>query len=371
MRTETVFDLLDAIPDIGSSKRKTLPGLSAADVASLRKCGNNVASLAGETTDKSYRQLARHRNVLSHSILAGFHSCPRRGLLEKIQANISAELQVEPAPNLDFVFGHAVGAGAQALFAFDDLPSALYATFLSWHADFEFGHEDYYKRKNKTIERACIAIEKFRYFRDTELEDWEIFRLPDGRPAVELSFCIDLGKTKYFGHIDLILKHRRTGRIAIGELKTNGYSNPDEASYRNSGQAIGYSLILDSIVGEDADYDVIYMVYGSVGEEWQLLPFAKSIAMKMEWIQDRLIDSGHLQQYFKLEHFPKNGANCLQFNRRCQFYGTCDLVDKEKMHELPELKTPEEVSDAYPVDYYFHVDTLIARQTDGHRWENE
>jgi hypothetical protein len=221
---------------------------------------------------------------------------------------------------------------------------------------------NYLKRKHKTIEKAVIAVESFKYFWAANLDEWEIYRLEDGRPAAELSFCINLGKTKYFGHIDLILKNRRTGRIAIGENKTSGYNSPDEAGYRNSGQALGYSLVLDLIVGDLADYDVMYFVYSSTAAEWNYFPFAKSTAMKLEWIQDRLIDTGHMQQYFQLQHFPKNGANCLQFNRRCQFYGSCDLVDKQRMANLPELSSQEEAIAAYPVDYYFDVQDLIGRQ---------
>ncbi len=366
MRPEAIFDMLDS--EIGNDKRVgklPLPGLSAEDIATLRANGNPVAALAGETTDKSYRQLSRHRNVLSHSILSGLHSCARRLALEKIQANIAVGAAIPEPVNIDFVFGHSVGAGVQALFAFSDISSALYAAFLSWRAPLDLGHEDFLKRKKKSIERACLAVEQFEEFRRSDdLEGWEIYRLPDGRPAIEISFCIDLGKTKYFGHIDLILRNRFTGRIAVGEIKTTGYNSPDAALYQNSGQAIGYSLILDRIVGELADYDVMYFIYSPTGDGWQFLPFAKSASKKLEWIQDRLIDSGHLQQYFKLEHFPQNGASCFQFNRRCQFFGECEIVDKPALRSLPELSTPEEVEGAYKVDYYFDVQELISNQVE-------
>lgn len=364
MRAEAILDLLDSHEDSAGQRigRQPLPGLSAEDIQSLKVCGNNVAALAGTTTDKSYHSLQRFRNVISHSILGGFHACPRKGLLEKIQANEPNHGDEEQAPNIDFVFGHSVGAGVQALFAFNDLESALYAAFLSWRAPWEFGHEDFYKRKHKTLEKAVLAVEAFSYFRASELSEWEIYVTASGKPAVELSFCIDLGKTKYFGHIDLVLVNKRTGRIAIGEIKTSGYSNPDEALYRNSGQALGYSLVLDSVVGSDADYDVMYFTYSATGQEWHFMPFAKSVSMKLEWVQDRLIDSGHLQQYFQLQHFPKNGSSCMQFNRRCFFYGTCDLVDKERMHALPTLQLSDE--GMYEVDYTFDVSKILNRQTD-------
>lgn len=363
MRTETVLDMLDSVGSVEGQPtflRQPLPGLSREDIESLKLQGNPVAEIAGETTDKEYIQLHRYRNVISNSILAGLHACPRKLIQEKLEAAGSMELTRERAPNIDFVFGHSVGAGAQTLLTFERLDYALYAALISWRAPFDFGKEDYLKRKKKTIERAVIAVESFSYFRNSVLEDWELFYLPSGKPAVEISFCIDLGKTKYFGHIDSILRNKRTHRIAIGEFKTSGYANPDDAAYRNSGQALGYAVVLDAIVGGLADYDVNYIVYSAPEQEWIFFPFAKSVSSKMEWIQDRLIDSGHLEQYFQLEHFPKNGANCLMFNRRCQFYGSCDLVDKEKMRELPALDSVDNMN--YPVDYYFHIDELVNRQ---------
>ena len=105
----------------------------------------------------------------------------------------------------------------------------------------------------------------------------------------------------------------------------------------------------------------MYFVYSASAQEWNFLPFHKTAALKMEWIQDRLIDSGHVQQYFKLQHFPKNGQNCLQFNRRCQFYGECDLVSKERMNDLPVL---EQVPEGM-VDYVFSLDDILARQVEG------
>lgn len=365
MRAETLLDELDA--SIGAERRTgrlSLPGLSTEDIAALKVCGNNVAALAGETTDKEYRQLHKHRNVISYSILSSLHSCARRLVLEKISAANRPEDWEETHDNVDFVFGHSVGAGVQALFAFERLDYALYAAFLSWRGKWDLGREDYNTRKRKNIERACIAVESFSYFRAGVLDDWELFTTRTGKPAIELSFAVNLGKAVYFGHIDLVLRNRRTGRIAIGEIKTSGYANPDEASYRNSGQALGYSLVLDQIVGAEADYDVMYFTYSAPSEEWHFMPFAKTVAHKLEWVQDRLIDSGHLQQYMSMQHFPKNGANCLQFNRRCQFYGQCDLVSKEKIAELPMLA---EDGSAYPVDYYFDVRELVNRQLEGVR----
>lgn len=364
MRSETLFDLvdtdLDSVRGKGTARRIPIPGLSREDIEQLKLQGNPVAALAAETTNKAYTRLHRYRNVVSNSILSSLHSCPRRFVLEKIKAHSMQELELEETPNIDFVFGHAVGAGVQCYLAFErNRDYGLFAMFVAWRFNFDLGKEDYNTRKKKTLETAVIAVEKFHHWWEGNFDEWEIYRLPDGRPAVELSFCVDFGKAKYFGHIDLILRNRRTGRIAIGENKTTGYTNPNPALYQNSSQAIGYALILDLVVGELADYDVLYYAYSAPSEEWHHFPFAKTAAMKLEWIQDRLIDIGHMQQYYQLQHFPKQGASCFQFNRQCQFFGTCDLVDTEKLAALPAIG---DVQEEYPVDYYFDVQELVERQ---------
>lgn len=369
MRTEAILDLLDSDLDslgkgdrtTGMSGKLTIPGLSPEDIQSLKVHGNNVAALALETTSKEYVTLHRCKNVISNSILGALHACPRKFIQEKIAAAEASNVDVARPPNIDFVFGHSVGAGVASYLAFDrDLTAGIFATVMSWYGDWDLGKEDYNKRKKKSIERAVIATEMFSYWWKGNFDEWEIYRLSDGRPCVELSFCIDFGKTKYFGHIDCILRNRRTKRIAIGENKTTGYSNPNPALYQNSGQAIGYALVLDLIVKDLADYDVLYYAYSATGEEWHHFPFAKTTAMKLEWIQDRLIDISHINQYYRLEHFPKDGSSCFLFNRQCQFFGECDIVNKERMRNLEVLETEDR--DTYPVDYYFDVTEMIEEQ---------
>jgi hypothetical protein len=366
MRSEDILDLLDSAGDTGKSSgdgitsRIPLPGLSPEDIQSLKLQGNPVAALAIETTDKAYVNLHRYQNVTSNSILSSLHACPRRFIQEKIQAADRNASGVDRTPNIDFVFGHSVGAGIASYLAFDrNLDYGLYAAFLSWYGSWELGREDYNERKKKNIERAAMAVIKFHHYWGATHDEWEIYRLADGRPAVEVSFCVDFGKYKYFGHIDLVLRNKRTGRIAIGENKTTGYVNPHPAVYQNSGQAIGYAVVLDRIVGELADYDVLYYAYSASGEEWHHFPFAKTAAMKLEWVQDRLIDHGHVEQYFKLQHFPKNGASCFQFNRPCPFFGDCDLLDRQRLENLAVL---DDVSGDYPVDFYVNVQDVIQQQ---------
>jgi hypothetical protein len=139
MRSEDVLDLLDSIEDTGRrTGRIPLPELSAEDIAALKLRGNPVAKIAGDTTDKSYLTLHRHKNVISNSILSSLHACPRRFVLEKMQAN-SIETQARgELPNIDFVFGHSVGAGIQTMLAFDmSLEYGLYAALISWDGAWE------------------------------------------------------------------------------------------------------------------------------------------------------------------------------------------------------------------------------------------
>jgi len=70
----------------------------------------------------------------------------------------------------------------------------------------------------------------------------------DGKPAVELGFRVFcLNEFKVRGFIDLVLRDKRDGKLLVFELKTTRFTNVHPAMYKNSGQALGYSLILDYV----------------------------------------------------------------------------------------------------------------------------
>jgi hypothetical protein len=169
--------------------------------------------------------------------------------------------------------------------------------------------------------------------------------MPDGSPAVEVAFCVDTQNGyQHYGHIDFIMRHRITGKISVWEGKTDGgWGGIDEAKYANSSQGLGYGVILDHLEPELSDYEVIYPIYETAELEWHILPFRKSLTQKAEWLQDILLDHNNITTYRKLGFFPKRGESCKQFNRRCEFFGTCDLTSHVRYADLPADRQAEVV----------------------------
>lgn len=325
--------------------------------------GAEIAATAGKTTDKGYRALVKNINTTSYSILERLHACPRAFALDKLKAVRELAAGVPEAKNIDFVYGHAVGAGVQALFATNNnLDAGIFATFLSWKADLDFGSGEYQIKKQKQFWQAVLAVEKFHVLLGSHpvLSNYEIYTLPDGRPAVELSFKLDTEDGySYYGHIDVIVRSKITGKIAVCELKTTGYTSIHPALFANSNQALGYAVALDVIVPGQTEYDVIYCVYSARGREWEVLEFHKNFKKKAEWAQALLLDHQQIGVYRQLNFYPTRGSSCMNYNRPCEWFGECHLVRKAELAKLPEL--PHDAS-AEAVDYAFTLSDVIAQQ---------
>lgn len=314
--------------------------------------GSSASISYGATVDKDYARLLRPINVTSYSQLTSFHRCPRQFQLLKQQADTRSgpEVQLE---NLDFAFGHAVGAGAQSWLVHKNLDVALFNSFMSWRADFD-SRDD---KGMKSIWEASLAVEKFCAFAAEALDDWDVFILPSGKPAIEMSFSIHAENGfKHYGHVDAVLRNRRSGKIAVGEFKTSKFKEAEEAFYANSSQAIGYSVPLESLFPGLVDYEVLYCVYSSTSREWQLLPFEKSVRQKIEWVKDLMLDHTLISTYERLKFFPKRGESCYDFRRRCQFFGECNIVSSEPFPRLPVDAEAEQV------DYVIDIHDIIDQQ---------
>lgn len=324
---------------------------------------------AERTTKKDYRGAYSYINITSNSQQGILSECARKFQIMKTSQAVSGTLgsaSLNPnellglgAANLDFVFGHAVGAGVQTYLATKNKAAALFACFLSWTADYDSALE----KKKKSSSYAALAVEKFIYFweeRNLGI-DWEVAEF-NGNLATEFTFLIDCENGYYHaGHVDAVLKHKKTGRYMVLEIKTTAIRNIDEAQYGNSGQALGYSVVVDK-VAEDLkttqEFEVLYLVYSSTNKEWVPLPFTKSRTSRLEWLQDLLLDHADISTYRKLNYFPKNGDSCWSFGGRCEHYGICDLKAMQKTNFKVFEANADKSNLPEKVDFFFTLEEL-------------
>ena len=303
-----------------------------------------------ETSDKDYQTLQSYRNVTSYSMLQEMHACARKFQLIKARAaGGSGGLN-----NVDFAFGHSVGSGIQAYLASNgDMDAAIFNAMLAWKLPYEAQIE----KKNKSLWNATLAVQKYAEFHSEFLEDWVVWIMPNDKPAIEVSISIDFENGyKHYIHIDTILQHRLTGQLAVQENKTSGFKYAEEALYANSSQALSYAVVVD-MLSEDTSFEVFYVVYSTPDRSWNLLPFTKQTSLKAEWLTDVRLDHATLSTYKQLNFYPKRGESCYNFMRRCEFFGTCNLVSS-----LPELKELPADAEAERVDYSFKLSEILARQ---------
>jgi hypothetical protein len=224
-------------------------------------------------------------------------------------------------------FGSVVGLGIQEYFISGSRDKAAFLMFTSWKDSID---EDRGEKSNKTFWHALYALDKFIPFRHSVLSAYDV-AIFDGKPAAELGFEISFDDGfRYRGKLDLLLIHRIKKEFLILEAKTTGQyaSKINEASYKNSGQALGYGLIVDRIASDlnmANDYRVFYPVYATRDFTWVDFFFPKSDVQRASWLQSILLDIGRIQQYSEIDYFPIHGESCFSYNKQCNFYGICTM----------------------------------------------
>ena len=186
---------------------------------------------------------------LSHSTLQTLHTCDRKFQLDKLLVT-----EIERDETEHTAFGKAFGAGIATYLVTQDAKRALFEAWLAYVPEIE--------TDKKSIARCIAALEVAFPRLDTILMDYEVVTF-ENKPAVELSFRLNITKKYYFvGYIDAVLKNRYTGQHVVFECKSTGLQLLDLSPlYQNSGQALGYSIALDRIVGKKlANYGVLYFV---------------------------------------------------------------------------------------------------------------
>lgn len=281
---------------------------------------------------------------LSHSSLSTLHSCERKFQLEKLLSGTERE------ESEHFAFGHAIGVGVATYFETSDEVLSIYKAWLAYWPEIETA------KKNWPKAHAAL-LNAFPHI-DNLKQDYDVVEY-EGKPAAELSFRLDVNDAFYFvGHIDLVLRHKWTGRYCVFEVKHTGLTIQDLSPlYANSGQALGYSIALDRIVGsEQSSYDVVYFVVQlgraeSYDSNIHVIPFQKTLLDRLHWFVTLGMDVRRIEEMEEIGIFPKRGDSCLKYNRPCQHFSTCSL------HSFDTPIEPTEDTTHY--HFHYRLDELV------------
>jgi hypothetical protein len=268
---------------------------------------------------------------LSHSALEILQACEQKFEIERFFKGSKVE-----EANPDFIWGKSYGIGFQEYLLTRDMDQAIWKVFLSYTPWVEKDSKQFWK----IIHGLVVNQEKI----DTFLETYELVQFHKV-PAIELGIKIIIDDVFYYvGFIDAVVKNKQSGKYAILECKSTGSSLYEiDPMYRHSGQGIGYSIGLDTIVGETlTDYDIIYPVlqYPSRLASTPIihfLRFEKNLLDRLQWFITLQLDVDKIKTMFQLNHFPKRSTACLAYNRVCPHYGTCHLLSiREYKDEEPD-----------------------------------
>lgn len=272
-----------------------------------------------------------HPNLkrLSHSSRDLLHSCPRKYYLYKMLTNriIRGVLEAEDSEHLRY--GDVTGFGIQQYFLHKDLDQCYWEMFKRWP-----GGLDDESEKKKTFWHSLNAVDKFVPFYLDNYQHTELLHF-DGIPAIELGFSIDCGDGYvYRGFLDALLIDRMNRKLIVYEGKTTGSYVTHSAMFQNSGQALGYKLVIDALVKKlgwkfQEDYSVSYCIYQTKKQEWSIMgPFMKTHVELALWVKNILMDCQLVDFYNGQDYWPQHGENCYNFGSVCQYFDICHMSDK-------------------------------------------
>ena len=294
---------------------------------------------------------------LSYSSLLTLHKCPRKLQLYKLNAQIE---QPEDAPqSLTFQYGHTVGKGIQDVLENKSLEQCLWEAFIEWEVELDSSNP----KQNKSFWGALAAITQFHsMYSNGYLEGYELVQY-QGKPACELSFVIHLPDGfKYRGFVDAVLEHKISGKVLVLEAKTTSATSVNPAQYKNSAQAIGYSIVLDALFPTLSSYEVLYLVYQTKSESFVQLPFEKSYYSRALWIRELLLDIECIKMYDEASIYPMHGESCYEFFRECEYLQTCTLSTERLTTPLSDEDAQKLESQLDEFQIHVTLDQLIQSQ---------
>ena len=355
-------DLLDSMPDLDLNLDYSIEGYDLNPSSKEDPVEIEVPIYLPEgTVDPRIK-------LLSHSSRSTLNKCPRKFQLYRLNGlENEADSMAATNQQITFDYGTCVGVGIQGVLEGKNMDSVYIQMLMEWSVDFL----DRNPKQKKSFWEAMLAVQQFHklylggYMQEHELLYFTDPETGDKRPAVELGFKINLPNGyAYRGYIDGVLKHKLTGAVTVLEDKTTSFRQVNSASYKNSGQALGYSVILDLLFPGLSSYTVLYLVYSSTSREYTELPFEKSAQQRAQWLTELLMDTKKIDMYEDFSLYPMNGDFCYDFFKDCEYLGLCTMSTERLTKMLTQKMLDGMAKREESYDFTFEFDELIQAQVD-------
>jgi len=300
----------------------------------------------------------RRLQFLSYSGRSTLHSCPRKFQLQKL-GSVGEDTDSDGSRGITLLYGGIVGEGIQQLLTGKSLDTVIWEAYLTWTLDLELRDE----KRNKSFYSAVTAFNRFdSMISNGLLQGYKVLQYK-GKPACELGFAITFPSGFiYRGWVDCVMQHEESGEVVVIEGKTTWFSAVNPAQYKNSSQAIGYSIVLDVLFPELSSYKVVYLVYKTKDMNWERFEFTKSYLARAQWIQELLFDVEDIERYDAAGIFPMRGESCVSFGRECEFISSCTLNTRFLIKSLDAGDIEKLDRELEQYDIVLTLDDLIEAQ---------
>ena len=280
---------------------------------------------------------------LSHSTLEIFQTCERKFQIERLLQTDTVRDQ-----SADLSLGTAYGVGAASYLVHRDPVKALYDTWLAYWPEIE--------TEKKSVPHVIQCMIKTFPVLDNIMQDYEVLTI-HGKPAVELSFRINLSPEYYYvGYIDFVLQNKYDKTCVVYDAKSTGLNLLDLSPlYQNSAQVLGYSIALDAMLGESLSHYSLGYLVAQLGKDYNIrvqnMVFQKTLLDRLNWLITLGTDLRRLEEYASLGFYPRRGSGCVKYGKACKHFGVCTLSSMDILRE--------QEPDPIEYDFVFELDDLV------------
>lgn len=310
-----------------------------------------------------------HTLITSHSIDGTFESCPRRFEFR----HLYLQVPLTEGMGLAAEIGTALHEAVQQWTRDYDVDKSNEMLLRWWPWQLEDARAMSGMRdSNRTLGNSLLLLDAIRA--DPFWDEWEVATLPDGSPAIELPWRINHTSLGTFAHpvtgehvyvatqgkIDWILRHRTDRwRYRVCDLKTTVMdATAQEASFRFSGQAGQYGIVLAKAIGLDWEKEGMEVTYFVAEYAEHGLPavYPRSYTLSPEEIWDSIrTKDERLRRMMSMGRegfFPRRTHGCTFYQKPCGFLDIChrrepDFLSQWFAFEQDKFKTESRIYEPY------------------------